>query len=69
MSLKGPEPPHVLLSYVLSEFFLNFSFVTIFTGFFFDNLQYHVITLHIKGAFISSPYDWKITFPRKESIE
>ena len=49
--------------------FLIFSFVTIFTGFFIDNLQYHVITLHILVAFISSPYDWKIIFPRKESRE
>ena len=49
--------------------FSIFSFVTVFTGFFDDNLQYHVITLHILVAFISSPYDWKIIFPRKESRE
>ena len=49
--------------------FLIFSFVTIFTGFFVDKLRYHVITLLLKVAFISSPYNWKIIFPRKESRE
>ena len=51
------------------NFFLHFFICDNLYRIFFDNLQYHVITLHMKGAFTSSPYDWKLTFPRKESRE
>ena len=60
---------HVVLSYVLSEFFLNFFICHNLYRIFVDKLRYHVITLLILVAFISSPYDWKIIFPRKESRE
>ena len=59
----------MIFSYVLSEFFLNFFICHNLYRIFVDNLRYHVITLHILVAFISSPYDWKIIFPRKESRE